>query len=133
MLAVADYYFTRDTGNERNAVARMVLHIVEADAIMRTVDWNEDSLPDNVGLKLGGIFILSSQSNDLFPGSARQSRQIDGRQYLMTMGLMADDLKNFCLGISFTSLSFSNRVLGVSYTAPMGGTLNSIPKTVIAM
>nr|XP_022914067.1 disintegrin and metalloproteinase domain-containing protein 10-like isoform X1 [Onthophagus taurus] len=98
------------------ALPRMILNLDEANSILRSADFDGDGIPDDIGVELKTVLILSSKSAGVGSIIETPIDQHVNPKILLKAFTTLEPLKLYCLAILFTAQPFQKRFLGVSFT-----------------
>ena len=112
LLLIADQSFYEEVGemSVKQSVLQMVLHVREANILMRRQDFDRDGVADCVGVHVAGIGVITDNTShtNLLSGSYRSPEE-----YLRRFSRY--QLDGYCLAILFSSKVFPGKVLGLSW------------------
>lgn len=94
------------------AVVNALHSLYEANSIFRSTDFNDDGVPDNIGIKVKYIIIIEDERSPMNVVPRYSKTAIDGRLYLFRLSHF-QILADVCLGVAFSAQPFLFRALGM--------------------
>lgn len=104
-------------GNVEHAMQKSLLNFDEVNAILRSADFDDDRLPDNVGISIGLVVTLDSPNKKLGAISMLPIKDPVNPLEILQKFASINLVRQSCLNILLIGHPFIDQFLGVSFTA----------------